>query len=342
MKRPKNLDELPVEEQLAWYKSSFEELYQESASRRFTPEVERLFKDIYNIIIDPNNFYYPKTKDKLIKDLESLMGNKVAVIYNEGVTGKGRDFDVVLEQFAMGTGGYLSDWDREKDTDSTLIIRGIGGTSREAIRYCWDTGRDYLTIDTGYLGNEQFKTKVFHRVTKNNLQHLGPIIERPTDRLTALKYKFRKFRPGKKVLICPPSEKVMLLWDQPDPRTWTEQVIEQLKEYTDRPIEVRLKPNRTERTTSMRIQDALADDVHCLITYNSIAATEAILWGKPAIALGPNAAQVICNTKLEDVENLHIPLEEEVVAFAAHLSYCQFSVTELKDGTAWRILNEGS
>jgi hypothetical protein len=103
-----------------------------------------------------------------------------------------------------------------------------------------------------------------------------------------------------------------------------------------------LKPNRTERTTDKTIWSALDDDVHCLVTYNSIAATEAILHGKPAIALGPNAAQVICNKHLSDVENLHIPVEEEVVAFAAHLSYCQFSLTELQDGTAWSMLRESS
>ena len=108
----------------------------------------------------------------------------------------------------------------------------------------------------------------------------------------------------------------------------------------DRPIEVRLKPTRSERVTTMSIESALQDNVHCLITYNSIAATEAILSGKPAIALGPNAAQVICNTKLEEVERLHIPDRDEVEAFARHLSYCQFSVPEMQDGTAWRILNE--
>lgn len=168
----------------------------------------------------------------------------------------------------------------------------------------------------------------------------GPIIERPDDRLRGLDWKFHKFKKGAKILICPPSDKVMNLWGQPDPKTWTENVVKELKKYTDRPIEVRLKPTRSERVTTMSIEAALQDNVHCLITYNSIAATEAILSGKPAIALGPNAAQVICNTKLEDVEKLHIPDRDEVEAFARHLSYAQFSVPEMQDGTAWRIINE--
>ena len=134
----------------------------------------------------------------------------------------------------------------------------------------------------------------------------------------------------------------MELWGQPDPETWVQQTIARLKLLTDRPIEVRMKPRRGDRVTHNSIEAALADDVHCLITYNSIAATEAIFAGKPAIALGPNAASVICPTDLSKVESLITPSKDDVEAFARHLSYCQFSYGELQNGTAWRILNEGS
>jgi hypothetical protein len=132
----------------------------------------------------------------------------------------------------------------------------------------------------------------------------------------------------------------MELWNQPTPEEWTKQVIQELKKYTDRPIEVRLKPTRTERVTNKTIWQALEDDVHCLITYNSIAATEALLAGKPAIALGPNAAQVLCNSKLSEVERLNIPSQDEMAAFARHLSYCQFTQREMQTGYAWDIVNE--
>ena len=85
---------------------------------------------------------------------------------------------------------------------------------------------------------------------------------------------------------------------------------------------------------------ALSQDVHCLVTFNSIAATEALLLGKPAITLGPNAAQPLCSQSLVDIENPYIPTAEEVEAWAAHLSYAQFTEAEMRDGTAYRILNE--
>ncbi len=219
-------------------------------------------------------------------------------------------------------------------------MRGVGKATREAVQHCWDTGRQFYYIDTGYFGNAKSKSKGWHRITKNNLQNLGPIIERPTDRL--LRWKFKKFRPGKKILICPPSEKVMMLFNQPSPAEWTEQVVKQLKTLTDRPIEVRMKPNRTQRISNNSLEDALDDEVHCLVTYNSIAALEALMHGKPAIALGPNCATMVCNTNLNQVEDLHIPDKDEMTALMAHLSYAQFSREEMMNGYAWEIVNESS
>ena len=308
-------------------------------SLNFTPEKKELINSVIEYIVDPEGNFYNSSKEKVQQEIEKNMGNKVAAIDSVGGVGyekKGHAYDTYLTSFILGSGGQISNWDREKKTSNTLVIRGLGGGSQKAIKHCWNTNRNFYAIDTGYLGNG--KSKHWHRITKNSLQNTGPIIERPDDRLKPLNWKFQKFKPGRKILICPPSLKVMNLWDQPDPETWTKQVIAQLKQYTDRPIEIRLKPNRSERVTTKSIEQALADDVHCLVTYNSIAATEAILAGKPAIALGPNAAQVICNTELSEVEKLNIPNRHEVEAFAKHLSYCQFSVAEMQDGTAWRIL----
>jgi hypothetical protein len=131
----------------------------------------------------------------------------------------------------------------------------------------------------------------------------------------------------------------MNLFGQGTAQEWTNNIISKIKEITDRPIEIRMKPIRAERVTTNTIQDALANDVHCLVTYNSIAATEALMEGKPAITLGPNAAQLVCETNLENLENPKVPTKDEMIAFMSHLSYAQFSEPEMRSGYAWRILN---
>lgn len=296
--------------------------------------------------IDPTGEYYGYTKDKAMTIIQNKFQesktHKVAAVFNDDLnyTNKPYVYDEYLEALSVGSKGKLSTWDKESSTDTALIIRGVGKSSREAVLHCWETGRDFYAIDTGYFGNSKSKSKGWHRITKNNLQNLGPIIERPTDRL--LSWKYKKFRDGKKILVCPPSDKVMKLFNQPSPEEWTQDVVNQLKQYTDRPIEVRLKPIRTARISNDSLEEALDNNVHCLITYNSIAALEALMVGKPAIALGPNCASMVCNTSLADIENLHIPDKDEMTALMAHLSYCQFSRAEMMNGYAWNIVNEGS
>jgi len=271
---------------------------------------------------------------------------KVAAIDSAGGNNyakKGHDYDPYLRSFLKGINGVESNWEQEKNTDNTLVIRGLGGGSQKAIKRCWETGRPFYAIDTGYFGNG--KHKIWHRITYNALQNMNQIISTDTERLelqldATWKEIYKPFTKGSKILVCPPSDKVMKLFGQGTAKSWTENLVTQLKTLTDRPIEIRMKPIRSERISTKTIQDALQDDVHCLITYNSIAATEALMEGKPAITLGSNAAQIVCETSLSNIETPRIPTEDEMREFLIHLSYSQFTQLEMEDGTAWRILQE--
>ena len=139
--------------------------------------------------------------------------------------------------------------------------------------------------------------------------------------------------------MAPPSQKLLNLYDI-NLEEWLQNTQDEIKKYTDRPIVTRLKATRAARLSDNTMEMALAQDVHCLVTFSSIAAGESLLLGKPAITLGPNAAQPLCKQDLSEIETPKIPTVDELVAWAAHLAYCQFSEDEMKDGTAWRILNE--
>jgi hypothetical protein len=294
-------------------------------------------------MVDKNNYYYNDTWDSITEKVKNNMGNKVVAIDSEGGISyktQGLNYDPILRSMAIGSQGQLSNWGREQNTDTPLLIRGLGGGSRKAIENCKNTGRTFYAVDTGYFGNT--KTKWIHRVSKNNLQHIGPIIERDNSRAKKFGYKFKKFTKGTKILICPPSLKVMEMFKQPSPEQWVKQTVRKIRQFTDRPIEIRLKPNRTERVTSKTIQAALRDDIHCLVTYNSIASIEALMEGKPALVLGPNAAEAVCETQIENIDTPKIPTKEEMIAFMAHIAYCQFTIPEMESGFAWRTVNESS
>ena len=247
--------------------------------------------------------------------------------------------DEYINMFAQGAGvapTVLETWRYEQSQDP-LVLRGI--LKHKIIKQCWADGRKFLYMDTGYFGNG--KRKLYHRITKNHLQNIYPIINRPRDRLMAAGYQPHKFSRGSNILICPPSAKVMKFYDL-DLDQWMEETLLELKQHTDRNIVIRLKQSREVRTHTDTLEDALSKDVHCLITFNSIAATEALLLGKPAITLGPNAAHFLCKHSLADVEDLYIPTLDEVEEWAANLAYSQFTELEMRNGYAWSILNENS
>lgn len=306
---------------------------------RLTPEMQEILRDTIEATIDPEGTYYGKSFNIIKGKADKRMSEKIAAIDSTGGFSNpdGLPFDPILAEFVKGSGGVCSNWDREKDTDRALVIRGLGGGSRKALHHCWKTGRDYYAIDTGYYGN--IKNKYIHRITYNGLQYTGPIKVRDNDRARRFGYKYKKFTPGRKILICPPSVKVMEVWGE-NLETWIEKTKAEIARYTNRPIEVRLKPSRSDRISTKSIQAALADDVHCLVTYNSIAAVEALIEGKPAIVLGNNAASVVAETNLYNIEAPQYPDRDTMEAWINNLGYCQFTTEEMRSGFAWRTVNE--
>jgi hypothetical protein len=82
------------------------------------------------------------------------------------------------------------------------------------------------------------------------------------------------------------------------------------------------------------------EKIYALVTYNSIAATEAISSGIPAIATAPGAADALCTKNISDIENPYRPDPDKVVAWQNWLAYCNFNTRELEDGTALAIIEE--
>jgi hypothetical protein len=302
------------------------------------PEMTQIFRDIIKYRVDPAGYYYKIDIDQIVNQLRALDTGTVHGIDSEfRYEEKGKMFDPVIQSFTMGAGGQITTWDKSEPTMIPAILRGI--TKRKQMDLCRQRGRDFYYIDTGYFGNG--KKKTYHRVTKNDVQNFGPIIERPGDRFERTGIKPAKCRAdGSKILLAPPSQKLLNLYDI-DLETWLETTLAEIATNTDREVIVRRKPGRTARTSDDSMEAALSQDIYCLITFSSIAAGEALMFGKPAITLGPNAAAPLCSQSLSEIENIRRPSLDEIHAWCRHIAYCQFTEAEMRDGTAWRILQGG-
>ena len=295
-------------------------------------DVKQLFDDILKYRVDSSGEYYGIKQDNLIHQIDMIKTNTIHAVDSDGKV----DYNPILKSFVMGCGGQITYWDKTAENMTPVVVRGV--TKRKVMEACRARGRDFFYIDTGYFGNTA-KGKLYHRITRNDVQYFGPVVDRPSDRLALTGIGFRKFRPGTNILLAPPSQKLLMMYDI-DLETWLNTTIEEIKNHTDRPIVIRKKQSRTVRMTEDTMEMALAQDVHCLVTFSSIAAGEALLLGKPAITLGPNAAAPLCSQSISEIENPKIPTLDEVKAWAANLAYNQFTEAEMRNGTAWRILND--
>jgi len=299
-------------------------------------ELKDVFDSILKYRVDSTGDYYKVTKDVLIEKIDSIEVNNIFSTDSEyRYERKGMDYDPILQNFILGAGGQISTWDKIENLKAPVVLRGI--TKRKQMAACREQERDFYYIDTGYFGNGRKKN--FHRITKNAMQNIGPVLKRPADRFEATGVSLTKFRGGSKILICPPSAKVMVYYNL-DLDKWMEETIATIKKYSDREIVIRLKKPRSERVHNDTMQSALSKDIHCMVTFNSIAATESLLLGKPAFTLGPNAAQSLCLSDLSKIERPYIPTLDEVHQWACHLAYSQFTESEMRTGVAWRIVSE--
>jgi len=253
--------------------------------------------------------------------------------------------DEYVNLFANGAGLSITS-DKEFDYDSTnpkpILLRGI--LKHRLMKQCWEDKRDFYYMDSGYLGNYKSPInpngwKWFHRIVKNDLQHRD-IIDRPSDRWEKLKYKIPSWKKtGRNILVVMPSEKPAKFYDI-EMTSWREEVIDQIKKYTDRPIVVREKADRPTRIVKTIYEEL--DDAFAVVTLQSIAATEAILYGVPAFTLAPNAAEKLTLNDLSKIEKPFYPDDDLKYKWACNLAYGQFHIQELADGTAYKILKKDS
>jgi hypothetical protein len=245
--------------------------------------------------------------------------------------------DEYINMFAAGCGQTpVSKFDYASSCDP-IVIRGI--LKYKLMHQCWADQRDFYYMDTGYFGNVQWKE--WHRIVRNNLQH-GEIVPRPSDRFERFKKPFSSWRKdGRDILIALPDEKPCKFYGI-DRDQWVADTVATIKKYTDRPIVLRERaPKRIDRIKTDTLQAALNNNVFALVTFNSVAATESIFAGIPVFTLAPaNAASPVALQDLSQIDTPYYADTDKLHAWASHLAYGQFHISELKNGQALKILQE--
>jgi hypothetical protein len=249
------------------------------------------------------------------------------------------------ESVVIGSNGYCTVTDT--DISKPLVIRGV--VKKEQMRACEKIGRDFYYIDTGYVGNfpspgNLVGKKLWHRIVKNSLQH-SELRDVPGDRWDnlikqdpRLQFKCQKHF-DKKILLVLPNPKATKFFDV-DYDTWVTETTEQIKKYSNLPIEVRVKGSRVDRNHGYSIYDAFNSGVYATVAFNSIAALESVLYGIPAFVSVPCAASPLANTDLSKLSSPFFPDKDLIQKQCNNIAYGQFNLEEITNGTAWKILKK--
>ncbi len=235
----------------------------------------------------------------------------------------------VLEAFAAGCGGRLSSTWAGELGEGDAAFYGVRPAWMHLWRQAIDERRQWYWLDNAWFDTTRERQ---FRIGRNAIQSWADKASNG-ERLARLGVRVQSWRKnGTHILICGQSDEFMRTaagWPE-GAAGWRRQVIRNLMQHTDRPPLIRIK--QEQRPLARDLQDAWL-----LVTHSSAAAIEALIVGVPVIVTDPACAASGFSTTFEDVESPARPDGRE--EWAARLADSQWTLEELKNGTAWRMMN---
>ena len=255
-----------------------------------------------------------------------------------------------VDAFVRGTPGPYKIYDfktMQSLPEETLAFYGILAGSGEVYKWCEKEGKDFYFMDHGYFGNAH-DAPHWLRVTKN--RHTQTTLKNvPTDRYE--KHFKREIKPwsktGKDILFLPPTIAISNFFNATD---WITETLRTLSAVTDRFVDIREKPYNPNISTDQYGATVKVDRpteqkgpidwsrYHAVVTFNSNTMIEALHNGVPVFCgTQASAALPISETDFTKIET---PKYGDRMALFSSLAYSNFTVAEMANGTAWKVLNE--
>jgi|TARA_A100001015_G_scaffold30643_1_gene34114 hypothetical protein len=206
---------------------------------------------------------------------------------------------------------------------------------------------DFYYMDRPYWG-ETRNAPFYTRIVKNN--HLKSWQEnRPDDRFkNSFPWPINPWKKyGKNIIVCPPTNAIKKFFGVHD---WLDKTLKILKTHTDRPIIVKNKGYNpiigldkkggymvTGNDHSKPSGPIDWDNAYAIVTFNSNITLEATTRGIPCFTDTHNACAPISETDFTKIETPKY-LDREPLYYS--MAYGQFTAEEIKNGYAWKTLDE--
>jgi hypothetical protein len=222
----------------------------------------------------------------------------------------------------------------EHDPDRLFIRNTVNNES--LLRTRIKQNLPFMFMDNGYTNFLETGKKWF-RLSNNHIHHqsckrgLDPKRRRLFPRLPE---SWRS--TGHDVIVVEPSSIQCKLFDI-DPAQWRRQVEAGIKNNLTGYKRIVFREKVDKKIRQNFFHYLLGEDVYCVINYNSNAAIEAVWAGVPVITLGDHITNTISVREIDQINNLRRP---DLERWLRYLSYRQYTLEEIANGTARRIMEE--
>jgi len=234
-----------------------------------------------------------------------------------------------------------------KDEDKEIhFFWGLAGKNIPEIAMCEAQGKEWWYVDVGYLTEQITRypepqihnyDKTYFRICKGGI-HTTSFKEHDNKRLNT---EFKGWQSGEHILVCPSSPTVTYYINDMTQDDWIKETTDKIKKCTDRPIKLRNKPRPNNKWWNTDILDDLKD-AHCLVTNMSLTAVDATVNGVPCITHNRNVAAGVSSRDIS-YKTLNYPFKpdgDKINRWMRMLSYNQFTIREIEDGIAFKVLQE--
>ena len=247
---------------------------------------------------------------------------------------------------------YKKGLERYSDETHTFFW-GLAGKNIPYIKGCIERNEEWWYVDNGYLTQQITRypepkihdlDKTYFRIVKGGLHTLqgksGSV-----DRLRVLEnqgidVQFKGWTTNTEhILLCPSSPTVTFFINDMSQEEWEENVRSELRQHTDRPIKFRNKPRPGNQWWNTDIKEDLKG-CHCLITNMSLAAVDAVINQVPVLTHRNNVAFKVSIDNIHNINKTPKHPREVVEPWLNMLSHNQFTIPEIEEGLAYKILNE--
>ena len=187
------------------------------------------------------------------------------------------------------------------------------------------TNINFFHIDNGYIGNHNYKTPWYYRISYNSLQNTE-VKTPPYSRKHLLEIDSRVWSDwnteGSYNLLVMPNQSNIFKYLGKDYNTWRRDTV---KYYEGLRVPVKIREKEGKRKARFNTILPLMRDAKLVITHHSMAAVEALCLGKPIQILGQSA-----------VEHWQGQSDFDRTPMLEHIAWSQYNRDEFQDGTAWQ------